>query len=782
MMPRITTKASQLHWLSTNFPSVVPKFITINSTQKESIFLEKILDFFSADARLILRPSVLGEDQKKHSFAGLFESVGNVAINKLELKKARKKALNSLNSSRVLAYLSQQQLPPITSSKLIVQEYVKSAYSGVAFIYPDSLANSTVSIGQATAVTDGDNEELSYSLASIPENELPSDISVAQWRKFHGILKRVAKKYGKPADIEWAIDKNHIWLLQIRPITAETSLLDQLVFDATNIGENYPGVTAPLTFSFISEAYTQVYSQFLRLLNTPEFSLTKNRYVLSNMLAYVHGSLYYNLDNWYRILKMLPFYSINKKFFNRMLSPVKADNESDFTEIKCSLLTSLSFIWYMLFPFRAFSLFRRNFSKSYSEYQLSRSSKTQQALFQKIYAFEKMRDSFFSLWSYTIINDFRVMISFGLLSVLAEKSIDKPQEYLNSLITVGSTPESMEPLLELQRLANTANKNEVVSLILKKPAQEAWDQLKTSKNTTVKLYFQKLELYLTKYGNRSAQELKLEQPKFREDPAQFIAILQQYLLQPISKKVQKTKTAKPIKFTKPILRPLLFLLKNITVKGIYRREQFRLNRGQAYGIARETFLELGQELSALGELETSQDVFYLTYHELRSFILFQSLPLSPREIVKTRKKMLQFYARQHSSQRLTTRSINNGLLQTDTARVKRSKKLFLQGTPTSITSAVVAPVVVMNEFSSSVDIVGKIIITKKTDPGWTVLFPLAAGVVTEYGSTLSHASIIARELGIPCLTGATGCTELLKTGDKIILSTSAGTITMSGKV
>ena len=88
----------------------------------------------------------------------------------------------------------------------------------------------------------------------------------------------------------------------------------------------------------------------------------------------------------------------------------------------------------------------------------------------------------------------------------------------------------------------------------------------------------------------------------------------------------------------------------------------------------------------------------------------------------------------------------------------------------------------MNEFSSSVDIVGKIIITKKTDPGWTVLFPLAAGVVTEYGSTLSHASIIARELGIPCLTGATGCTELLKTGDKIILSTSAGTITMSGKV
>lgn len=781
MMPRITTKASQLHWLSANFPSLVPRFIVIDSNQNESIFIKKILDFFSADTHLIIRPSVQGEDQANHSFAGLFESVNNVAINNLELKKARKKALNSLNSSRVLTYLSQQQLPPIISSDLIVQEYIKSAFSGVAFIYPNSPENSMVSMGKATAVTDGDNEELSYSLSTIPKSELPIQIPSAHWNKFHDILKRVAKKYGKPADIEWAIDKNHIWLLQIRPITAETSLLDQLVFDATNIGENYPGVTAPLTFSFISEAYAQVYTQFLRLLHTPEFSLTKNRYVLSNMLAYVHGSLYYNLDNWYRLLRMLPFYSVNKKFFNRMLSPVKSDTKSDFAEIKCSMRTTLSFIWYMLFPFRAFSLFRKKFSDSYNEYQLSRSNKTQQALFQKIYAFEKMRDSFFSLWSYTIINDFRVMVSFGLLSALAEKSIKKPREYLNSLIKSGSTPESMEPLLALQRLANAANKNEAVLLILKQPAQEVWNNLKTSKNDLVKSYFQKLELYLAKYGNRSAQELKLEQPKFREDPAQFVAILQQYLRQPIAQTKQRGNNARAVVFTKPIFKPILSILKSITVAGIYRREQFRLNRGQAYGIARETFLELGNELTDLKELKKSQDIFYLTYHELRSFILFQSLPLSLKEVVKTRKKMLQLYDRHHSSQRLTTRTINNGLLLTNAARVKRNKKLLLQGTPTSITITVVAPVVVMNEFSSTADVVGKIIVTKKTDPGWTVLFPLAAGIVTEYGSTLSHASIIARELGIPCLTGAIHCTELLKTGDNIILSTSSGTITMSGE-
>ena len=63
-----------------------------------------------------------------------------------------------------------------------------------------------------------------------------------------------------------------------------------------------------------------------------------------------------------------------------------------------------------------------------------------------------------------------------------------------------------------------------------------------------------------------------------------------------------------------------------------------------------------------------------------------------------------------------------------------------------------------------------------TDPGWTPLFGLAAGVVTETGGLLSHAALIAREYSIPAILNISDATEKLKTGMKIELDGSTGHI------
>jgi rifampicin phosphotransferase len=62
---------------------------------------------------------------------------------------------------------------------------------------------------------------------------------------------------------------------------------------------------------------------------------------------------------------------------------------------------------------------------------------------------------------------------------------------------------------------------------------------------------------------------------------------------------------------------------------------------------------------------------------------------------------------------------------------------------------------------------GEILVTARTDVGWTLLFPRAAAVVTDAGAPLSHAAIVARELGIPAAVGCGNVTTLLKTGDRV---------------
>ena len=71
---------------------------------------------------------------------------------------------------------------------------------------------------------------------------------------------------------------------------------------------------------------------------------------------------------------------------------------------------------------------------------------------------------------------------------------------------------------------------------------------------------------------------------------------------------------------------------------------------------------------------------------------------------------------------------------------------------------------------------GEILVAVTTNVGWTPIFPRAAAVVTDIGAPLSHAAIVARELGIPAVVGCGNATMLLKTGDRVHVDGGAGTV------
>ena len=73
---------------------------------------------------------------------------------------------------------------------------------------------------------------------------------------------------------------------------------------------------------------------------------------------------------------------------------------------------------------------------------------------------------------------------------------------------------------------------------------------------------------------------------------------------------------------------------------------------------------------------------------------------------------------------------------------------------------------------------GDVLVAPQTDPSWTPLFVVAAAVIVGVGAPNSHAMIVSRELGIPCVAGLEGATSKIPDGAMVTVDGSAGTVTI----
>jgi pyruvate,water dikinase len=71
---------------------------------------------------------------------------------------------------------------------------------------------------------------------------------------------------------------------------------------------------------------------------------------------------------------------------------------------------------------------------------------------------------------------------------------------------------------------------------------------------------------------------------------------------------------------------------------------------------------------------------------------------------------------------------------------------------------------------------GEVLVASQTNIGWTLFFPRAAAIVTDVGAPLSHAAIVARELGIPAVVNCADATSRLRTGDRVRVDGVQGTV------
>ncbi len=80
------------------------------------------------------------------------------------------------------------------------------------------------------------------------------------------------------------------------------------------------------------------------------------------------------------------------------------------------------------------------------------------------------------------------------------------------------------------------------------------------------------------------------------------------------------------------------------------------------------------------------------------------------------------------------------------------------------------------DFQTAQRVSGQILVAERTDPGWICLYPSCRGLIVERGSSLSHAAVVAREMGIPTIVGVQKATQRIQHGSTIRMDGGTGRV------
>ncbi len=804
--------------------------------------------------RFIVRSSMIDEDGATMSFAGQLESFPNL-LTMDGIQDAILKCVVSADASHVSAYRNyhQAQVDPSQSQKansknllaidpgpeinrvaVILQVMVDSDSAGVMFTADPKDGSRrrfliSANYGTCESVVNGqfDCDEFVIDLASESvERKISKKLSGLRFSSHSNegltkysipphlqtracieetdlaqlivLGKRLTAWAKHPLDIEWVLQGNTIWIVQMRPITSlglDHSASHHFVFDNSNIQESFDGLTLPLTFSYASDAYFQVYRQLMKVMGfgASEVAMHDRRH--SQMLALVKGRVYYNINSWYEGLLFLPSFGRNKEDMEKMMGvekPVdfvtsqalsareKLRRLPRVVRVISRLATSFLLIDYLVNDFRS------DFSKSYDSFPRAELPWMQ---IEKIFELQtRLSTEIMKNWRAPIINDFYVMITSGrirrLLTALGAAEI------LPDLLA-GEELESLLPTKALVQLADEIRKNPYLSKSILANESDFYRELHQSPKIE-----RMIADYIEKYGDRVTGELKLETETLRENRSFLTQILRQYvqdntvnLAQLISRQA-KVRVAAELRVKNLIqtrFNPLQQIFKMWHFKSSVRkfrksvvhREAMRLDRTRSFGIARSIYLELGQRLVNQGLLKDQRDIFYLTMTEVDDYFHGKSLFDDPTSIIQVRQKQYSEWLEQQPPGQLITSSPLPKILP------KQNSTVVLQAEGLSFSGLGCYPGIVDGEIcvvanpNQIVDLKGKILVARRTDPGWTPLFLQCKGLIVERGSQLSHSAVVARELGLPTVVGIEGIFENLKSGMRVRLDGKLGTVVIT---
>jgi len=692
-----------------------------------------------------VRSSAVGEDGETTSFAGMYETV--LDVKKEALYEAIHRVAASAKSERLLVYAEQQNIAS-GSVGVIIQEYIPADYAGVLFT-SDVLSGSAARMignyvrGMGEKLVSGEANAESFTIHTLKyryEGESEFDPHA---KKLCRRAVRIKRLFGQPMDIEWLVTKGKLYILQARPITTlqgrdedcyriNDTLSGEYLFSKTNVGEIFMRPLSPMTHGILSEIF--------EMLGIP-------------IIANVYGQAYFNVSG---MCSLLVAFGFSRKKAYTMISDI-AGTLPENAEIpiypyeKRILIKKL---WTLLFAPKKkadFGVRKKDFPQNISVIA--------DGLIDQVREIEE-KEALYNFWKKTC-DAFMTKVLSTILSSLSLKSLFQTREKLTKRVgetlanelcsncSLNGTIESLKPLLLLENVINgTLEKEE----------------------------------YRRLYGHRHANEMELACPYPYEDPAFPDALLEEYRQFDVRagelKRTQEEKYRAAIaEFKRRYPSKAKWLDKNLSdfAKANLSREDVRSQSVKLFCLMRE-FLLKSAKLLNLGD-----DIFLLHFKEVMQALkgdisVFEKIPKRKENYLKALE--MPPFPNVIVGRFEPEKWVLEEHRRSDYYRFGEASVIDTNCTVKGYAGAsgrVEGIARVLTDISESDCIqAGDILVTTATNIGWVKVFPKLSAIVTDIGAPLSHAAIVARELGIPAVVGCGNATTVIRTGDHIRVDGTTG--------
>lgn len=341
-----------------------------------------------------------------------------------------------------------------------------------------------------------------------------------------------------------------------------------------------------------------------------------------------------------------------------------------------------------------------------------------------------------------------VLASGSFMAIAALSTILRGVNGRDLVLPVGQELASAGPLKMVYRLADAARGDPTVCRILAGPG----DHLAELAVHAPEFHRTVLD-ELNAFGHRGPAELEMRSSSYADDP--------ELLLRMVSKSVESRVRPEP---DPPRIRRRARPVAQLAAHQVRDREVRRDRMVRAVWLLRNLLRELGRRLVDAGVLASVDDVFYLQIDEL------DALPPDVAGLVAHRRDEQQRLVA------ITPPAIFSG----DWSPAAVASSVLSDGqtlTGAGVSAGRVRGRVRIVRPETIDDLqAGEILVAEVTDVGYTAAFSYAGAVVTELGGPMSHAAVVAREFGIPCVVDVHDATRRLAPGALIEVDGSTGKI------
>ena len=289
--------------------------------------------------------------------------------------------------------------------------------------------------------------------------------------------------------------------------------------------------------------------------------------------------------------------------------------------------------------------------------------------------------------------------------------------------------------------------------------------------------------YLSKYGMRCAGEIDITRTRWSEKPITLVPMIlgniknfepnasnrifehgRQEALKKEQELLDRLKQLPDGEQKSKETKRMIDLIRNF----IGYREYPKYGMVNRYFVYKRALLKEAEQLVRGNVIHEKEDIYYLTFEELREVVRTNKLDY---QIIGNRKDEYKFYEKLTPPRVITS----DGEIIVGEYKRENLPAEAIAGLPVS--SGVIegrARVILKLEDADLED--GDILVTAFTDPSWTPLFVSIKGLVTEVGGLMTHGSVIAREYGLPAVVGVENATKIIKDGQRIRIHGTEGYI------